>query len=84
MYIRMASNRKILGIDIVLGQKELDKISSINRRDRLQLESVKKGVATFGCKLAITDSGVFDFAFRIFPTSEFFAHRQDFNLVKWI
>lgn len=73
-----------IGIDIVLGQKELDRLTKIYQRDVLQLLSVKNNIATYGCKIAINDSGVFDFAFRIFPASEFLVHRQDFYLVKWI
>ncbi|MCD4698511.1 MAG: alpha-glucan family phosphorylase [Bacteroidales bacterium] len=73
-----------IGIDIVVGQKEIEKVKNIYKVSKLQLSGIKDSASTFSCKLNIADSGVFDFAFRIYPQNEFLPHRQDFCLVKWV
>jgi hypothetical protein len=52
--------------------------------EELKLKNSSGTKATYSGNLTLKMSGVFDFAFRIFPKAEFLAHRQDFNLVKWV
>jgi phosphorylase/glycogen(starch) synthase len=73
-----------IGVEIVIGNKVLDKIEKIYQISDLNKTKVIGSEVTFKCALKISDSGVFDIAFRIYPKSEFLAHRQDFPLVKWI
>ncbi|MEG2337142.1 MAG: hypothetical protein RSC04_05325, partial [Bacteroidales bacterium] len=40
--------------------------------------------AHYACDIMTDTSGVFDYAFRIFPKNENLVYRQDFNLVKWV
>lgn len=73
-----------IGIDIVIGQKVNDKVEQIFHREELKLISHSGVKAIYSCSITQKVSGVFDFAFRIFPKAVFLPHRQDFNLVKWI
>jgi glycogen phosphorylase/synthase len=73
-----------IGIDIVIGQKVNDKVEDIFHREELKLISNSGIKAIFSCSITQKVSGVFDFAFRIFPKAAFLPHRQDFNLVKWV
>ena len=73
-----------IGIDLVIGQKDNDRVTEIYQKEELYLIK-KSGIkATYSTSKKMKVSGVFDFAFRIFPKADFLAHRQDFNLVKWI
>lgn len=73
-----------IGIDLIMGQKEFDRVEKIYQQKNLKLTKSEGSEATFYCSINLTDAGVFDFAFRIFPKSEYLPHRQDFSLVKWI
>ncbi len=73
-----------IGIDLVLGQKENNTVSKIYHTEELNLVNQSGVKATFSCSFTLKVSGVFDFAFRIFPKADFLPHRQDFNLVKWV
>ncbi len=73
-----------IGVEIIIGKKVFDKIEEIYQITDLEKSKVKGSEVTFKCSLIISDSGVLDIAFRIYPKSEFLAHRQDFELVKWI
>ena len=73
-----------IGIDLILGQKENDIVNKIYHTEQLNLKKQSGAKATFSCTFTLKVSGVFDFAFRIFPKADFLPHRQDFNLVKWV
>ncbi len=73
-----------IGIDIVIGQNKNDGEKEIFYMEELKLINSSSKKATYSCNVTLKMSGVFDFAFRIFPKAEFLAHRQDFNLVKWV
>ena len=73
-----------IGIDIVLGQKVNDRVEDIYHVEDLKLINESGNKASYSCSITLNVSGVFDFAFRIFPKADFLAHRQDFNLVKWV
>ena len=38
----------------------------------------------YSCNQKITISGVYEYGFRVYPSNELLAHRQDFSLVSWI
>ena len=77
-------NAENIGIDIVIGQKVKDKVEDIFHKEELKLVSHSGVKAIYSCSIVLKVSGVFDFAFRIFPKADFLPHRQDFNLVKWV
>lgn len=77
-------NPEDIGIDIVIGQKEFDKVKRIYDQKELTLVNSNSKEAVYNCTINLNESGVFDFAFRMFPKKDFLPHRQDFSLVKWI
>jgi alpha-glucan phosphorylase-like protein len=38
----------------------------------------------YSCNHKVTVSGVYEYGFRVYPTNDLLAHRQDFSLVSWI
>ncbi|MBN2175067.1 MAG: alpha-glucan family phosphorylase [Bacteroidales bacterium] len=73
-----------LSIEMVLGQKELDQVKNVIKVEDLKFMKVSGVKATWAGSTTMNSSGVYDFAFRIFPRADFLPHKQDFNLVKWI
>lgn len=73
-----------IGIDIVIGQNGGDGEKEISHVEELKLKNSSGTKATYSGNLTLNMSGMYNFAFRIFPKAEFLAHRQDFNLVKWV
>jgi hypothetical protein len=61
-------------------EKELDLV----RKFPLQLKSQQGSFATYTCDIQPQNAGVFEYGFRIFPQHPLLAHRQDFDLVRWI
>jgi phosphorylase/glycogen(starch) synthase len=75
---------KHLGIELVLGQKENDKVKNVLKLEELTFMKESGVKATYSGSTTMNVSGVFDFAFRILPKADFLPHKQDFNLVKWV
>lgn len=49
-----------------------------------QLEKSSVDKAEFTASITINQPGTFNYGIRIYPKNQHLAHRQDFNLVKWI
>ncbi|NTW32013.1 MAG: alpha-glucan family phosphorylase [Bacteroidetes bacterium] len=73
-----------VGIEVLFGQKEMDKITTIAYKYDMEITNTDKTFATFKTEIFVTRSGVFDYAFRMYPKNKLLPHRQDFNLVKWL
>jgi hypothetical protein len=73
-----------IGIDLVLGQKVMDEVREIYRLESLDLKNKENGESIYTCTINLTESGVFDYAFRLYPKNNKLPHRLDFPLVKWI
>lgn len=73
-----------VGVDILFGQKELDSVNKIMLKKEMTLVDSANGIAKFTCKIPMEKIGVYHYAFRLFPKHAWLAHRQDFNLMKWI
>ncbi|MBW6460775.1 MAG: alpha-glucan family phosphorylase, partial [Bacteroidales bacterium] len=73
-----------LGIDILFGQKEEETVKKIMHKEEMKLVESEPGMAKFTCKISMEKVGIYHYAFRLFPTGKYVAHRQDFNLIKWI
>jgi phosphorylase/glycogen(starch) synthase len=73
-----------IGIEFVYGQKNIEnQITKYIGVYPLIFERKEAGVATYRVEISTQLSGVYDFAFRIFPTNPLLPHRQDFPLIKW-
>ena len=75
---------KEINIEILFGKKEFDQIKEIMFIEKLNSIKEDKGVVTYSCTLPTTKAGVFDYAFRVYPTHPLLPHRMDFPLVKWL
>jgi phosphorylase/glycogen(starch) synthase len=73
-----------LGIEILFGQKELDTVNKIMLKVEMKMVESGQGFAKYSCRIPMEKVGVYHFAFRLFPRNPNLAHRQDFNLIKWI
>ncbi len=73
-----------IGIEVVFGQKEMDVVKNVVYKKEMDLYKHERNIATFRIEIFVTRSGVFDYAFRVFPKHDLLPHRMDFNLVKWI
>ncbi len=72
------------GVEVVFVQKSPDgrrEIVSVYEMEQVKAE--KKRV-TLRCEIPANRTGVFNYAFRMFPKHPELAHRQDFNLIRWI
>jgi phosphorylase/glycogen(starch) synthase len=72
-----------IGVELIYGQKKNDVVDKLLGVYEMKLTKVEGSIATFKLSFSASVSGVFDFAFRIFPTHLLLPHRQDFNLIKW-
>lgn len=77
-------NPNDIGIEVLFGQKVMDKVEKIFYKQELTLKRIEEKKASYFCEIFITRSGVFDYAFRMYARNPLLPHRQDFNLVKWI
>lgn len=69
-----------IGVEIIFSQSGDEIIFS----RELELKSKEKKTARYACRFPLSSSGVFNYAFRIYPRADFLPHRQDFGLVKWV
>ncbi|MDR0437359.1 MAG: alpha-glucan family phosphorylase, partial [Bacteroidales bacterium] len=76
-------NPEDIGVELIYGQKKNDVVEKLLGVYKLKLTKTDGSIATFHLSFPATTSGVYDFAFRIFPTHPLLPHRQDFNLIKW-
>ncbi|MCK4407316.1 MAG: alpha-glucan family phosphorylase, partial [Bacteroidales bacterium] len=77
-------NASDIGVEVLFGQKENDKVEEIMFSKELNLLESNENITKYFCEVPILKPGVFDYVFRIFPKNAFLPHRQDFGLIKWI
>ena len=73
-----------IGIEVLFGHKEMDKVSNIFYKQDMDLKQTNEKRVTYSCEIFITRPGVFDYAFRMYVKNPLLPHRQDFNLIKWL
>lgn len=73
-----------IGVEIIFGQKENDVVKEIMFIEEMQVIGTDGKIVTYECTMPSNRSGVYDYAFRIFPKNKLLPNRQDFNLIKWI
>ncbi len=73
-----------VGIEAIFVTKDNDEAKSINHVEEMKLVKTEGKQVTFNCEIPVTQSGVYDFAFRLYPKNPHLPHRQDINLVRWI
>ena len=73
-----------IGAEIIMGNKVNDEVQKISFKSSLKLIDSENGKVKFKCEFPLEHTGVYDYAFRIFPTNKLLRYRMDFPLVKWI
>jgi phosphorylase/glycogen(starch) synthase len=73
-----------IGIEVLFGKKINDEVKEPTFIEEMTVVKSDKNLVSYACSITITQAGVYDFVFRLFPKSSLLPHRQDFNLVKWI
>ena len=71
-----------IGVEVVFGQKQNDEMKEILFVCPLVAQK-ENGSAVYAADFEIPTSGVFDFAFRVYPCNELLPTRQEFPIVKW-
>lgn len=74
---------KDLGVELVVYREE-DGQQKFHRVIPFEVVAEDGDVLTYHMKQNTKDSGVFRFAFRVFPWNEKLPHRQDFAYMKWL
>lgn len=77
-------NKEDLGVEVIFGEKENDKVNTIFFNERLDVKTKDENILVFSCKVPTTRSGVYDYAFRLFPQNDLMTYRMEFPLVKWL
>ncbi len=72
------------GAEVVFVQKSPGGSREIVSVYEMELVRSANKQATFKCEIPAKSTGMFNYAFRVFPKHPELAHRQDFNLIKWI
>jgi len=73
-----------VGIEVIFGQKIKDEVKEITSKYEMRIEKTENNIVTYKTEIFTTRSGVFDYAFRMFPKNPLLPNRQDFNLIRWI
>lgn len=73
-----------LGVELIFGRKDNDKVSKILFKQELTAESLGDHKVKYTCTVTISNAGVYDYSFRMFPKHQLLASRMDFPLVKWL
>lgn len=74
-----------IGIEVLFIQKKnQDSPKEIIYKQELTVSGKGRSKATYKTSFPVTQSGVFEYGFRIFPKHPLLPNKMDFNLVKWI
>jgi phosphorylase/glycogen(starch) synthase len=73
-----------IGIEVLFGRKNNGSVEKILNKATMDSEVVDNNNVKFTCKVPISNAGVYDFVFRMYPKHELLPHRQDLRLVRWL
>ncbi len=72
-----------IGVEVVFGHKKNDKVERLERVCPMEPGILENGQAAYVARLVLDGSGVYDYAFRIFPKNESFPNPNRFRMVRW-
>jgi glycogen phosphorylase/synthase len=75
---------KDIGVEVVFTDRPLEGEAEVVSVYEMQAANTSKKTITFSCEFPVKRTGIFNYAFRMFPKHEAMAHRQDYHLVKWL
>jgi glycogen phosphorylase len=73
-----------IGIELVLYKRVATEELELVATTELIFEKLSGTIATYSIHSTPQVAGVFEYGFRLFPKNELLAHRQDFELVRWL
>jgi alpha-glucan phosphorylase-like protein len=74
-----------ISVEVIVAEKVGEEEKHvIVHREEVKASKVAGSRVMYELKLPMNRSGVFDYGFRISPSSKLLAYRHDFNLVRWI
>ncbi|MDX2134099.1 MAG: alpha-glucan family phosphorylase [Saprospiraceae bacterium] len=73
-----------IGVEVVFFHRFVETELELTQRQELTLESTSGTQATYVCDFVPHSAGVYEYGFRIFAKHPILAHRQDFELVRWL
>lgn len=72
-----------IGLEVVLVQNEKERLS-VKQRVEFTLKECNRGVATYVCRFTPEVTGTYMGCCRMYAKNPQMAHRQDFELVRWL
>lgn len=72
-----------IGLEVVLVQNEKERLS-VKQRVEFALKECNRGVATYVCRFTPEVTGTYMGCCRMYAKNPQMAHRQDFELVRWL
>jgi len=73
-----------IGVEIVMAEQDKNKKTVIKKSFEFKPLSFENGIAKYVCDMLPDNAGVYTVAGRIYAKNPNLAHRQDFDLVKWL
>ncbi|MFA6769993.1 MAG: alpha-glucan family phosphorylase [Bacteroidales bacterium] len=73
-----------IGVEMIVAENGTDTINNVNKIYEFKFTKLTKGVARYKCEIMAESAGAFNIAGRIYAKHPGLAHRQDFDLVKWL
>ncbi len=72
-----------LEVEVIFGQKENDRIENISLKHKLNFVRKEGENLLYRCNFPLGHTGVWDYAFRIYPRQDTLASRMDLPLIKY-
>ncbi|HMN89181.1 MAG TPA: alpha-glucan family phosphorylase [Saprospiraceae bacterium] len=73
-----------VGLEVLFFKRITENDLELKFAQTFELVAQKNGMATYHCQVELEMTGVYEYGFRIFPRHELLAHRQDFDVVRWL
>ncbi|MFO7874287.1 MAG: alpha-glucan family phosphorylase [Bacteroidales bacterium] len=73
-----------VGVEVIFVRKSTEGKREVVSVYEMEQKESKENQITFTCEVPAERTGEFNYAFRMFPKNPALAHRQDFNLIRWI
>ena len=73
-----------IGIEVLFGKKTNGIVDKILLSKELTMVKSEPNMAKYSVEVPLFKPGANNYALRLFPKNKLLAHRQDFNLIKWI
>lgn len=73
-----------IGIEVLFGRKNNGRVDKLIFKSDMVQQNTGNHLVRFSCNVAITNAGVYDYAFRMYPRHPLLPHRLDFPLVRFL